>query len=108
MPIAFLIAASLLAEPHQPPAEAFQACVSKAKGAACSDSHVTGTCEPAGDDGLACRPEGHHHHGPPPEAFEACKSKSEDATCTVTLPDGLARSGTCKNGQEGLACAPAR
>jgi hypothetical protein len=48
-----------------PPEEAFTACASAKEGDACTvtfgDRAIAGTCEPFGDRGLACRPD-----GPPP------------------------------------------
>jgi hypothetical protein len=96
-----------------PPKEAFDACVQKQAGDACSvtlGSHtMTGTCStaPDGNGALACKPD--HPPGPPPEAVDACSSKAEGDACSVTLGDHTI-TGTCAKGPDGngpLACKPA-
>jgi hypothetical protein len=60
------VAGTAVAQPHEPPPEAFAACDGKAKGDACSvqihDETIAGTCDaPPEASHLACRP-----NGPPP------------------------------------------
>ncbi len=114
-----------LRRPPGPPPEAFEACVAKAAGDACTvavgDKTLTGKCvappppppegSPAIPDGrLACRPDdlpapppesrrggsGERPPGPPPvEVFAACDGKAAGDACVVTLADG-AVDGTCR------------
>lgn len=116
---------------HGPPPEAFEACVSKAAGDACTvtfgSESIAGKCvtppEGAPDTRIVCRPDkmpehggkggpGGHPHGPPPaEVFAACDGKAADAACSVTIGDRTIE-GTCKAPPPGveetrLGCAPA-
>jgi hypothetical protein len=124
--------------PHQhpgPPPAAFEACVSKAVGDACTvtfgDESLAGKCvaPPSGapDARIVCRPDkmpehkpghggpgghGPGGHAPPPEVFAACDGKAADTACSVTLGDRTLE-GTCKAPPPGvnetrLGCAPSR
>ena len=99
---------------HSPPPEAFTACERKTTSEACSlsfgDRAVAGTCAPADDNRLFCRPSGPPPpRGPrplPPEAVAACSGRAESASCSVALPDRTV-DGTCAASEEGaLVCRP--
>jgi hypothetical protein len=98
---------------HQPPPEAFTACQGKSTAEACTvafqDRTIDGSCAPADDNRLFCRPS--RPPGapqPPAEAFAACQGRSESDSCSVSLPDRTV-AGTCAASPDGtLFCRPAR
>lgn len=100
--------------PQRPPPEAFTACQGKSTYEACSASFhgrpLNGTCSPADDNTLFCKPDRPPEGArmPPPEAFTACAGKSAAAGCSVALPDRTV-DGTCAASPDGrLFCTPSR
>ncbi|WP_312798861.1 hypothetical protein [Pseudomonas sp.] len=51
-------------------------------------------------------PPGQHDRMPPPAAFEVCEGKPVGAPVMLTLPDGKALKGVCKDFQGRLAAMP--
>jgi hypothetical protein len=95
-----------------PPQEAFDACQGKSTAEACSVTMqgraLDGTCAPADDNRLFCRPTRPPHEppAPPPEAFTSCDGKAAQAACSVALSDRTLE-GTCATSSDGkLFCLP--
>lgn len=91
-----------------PPAPPANTCEGAQAGAACtitfSDHTIRGSCAPAPDGRLACRPS-----APPPPAasVSACGARRAGEACSVTLGP-LSLSGSCTRAGDGsLACLPA-
>lgn len=113
---AFVNAQDRRGPPREPPAEALQACVNRARGDACTvetprGDTISGTCGAPEGRALACMPEhgpggpGGHHGGPPPAALDACRDISAGDACLVDTPDGSLE-GTCAEVRAGTACIP--
>ncbi|MEY2929873.1 MAG: hypothetical protein RL033_622 [Pseudomonadota bacterium] len=100
---------------HAPPPEAVEACESAEEGDDCSfelhDETIDGTCRKGRNEeqALACMPS-HPPPHPPQAALAACEGLTAGAACSVQLEDETV-GGTCRtgpNGDEPLACMPAR